>query len=242
MFTNVPVEEVSQVIGNRLNSDPSFLERSPLKVGGAMELLDVCLTTTYLQYEGKFYQQKEGIAMGNSPSPAVSNIFMEHFEEIALDSADHRPAKWIRYVDDTFVVWPYGPARLQQFLRHLNSLRPAMKFTMEVEINNTLPSLDVLAMKRAPNLAMKVYRKPTHTGRFLYLKSNHPHHVKIGVLFSFTYERCIKETKFCRVTLVPSSGKEVSASSFLLLSLGTSATNMNDTDDDIKNIRFGKRH
>jgi hypothetical protein len=52
---------------------------------------------------------------------------------------------------------------------------------MEVEIYNTLPSLDVLAMKRAPNLAMKVYRKPTHTGRHLHFKSDHPHHVKRGV-------------------------------------------------------------
>jgi hypothetical protein len=54
--------------------------------------------------------------MGNSLSPVVSNIFTEHLEEIALDRADHKPAKWLRYVDDSFVVWPHGPARLQQFL------------------------------------------------------------------------------------------------------------------------------
>jgi hypothetical protein len=42
--------------------------------------------------------------MGKSLSPVVTNIFMEHFEEIALDTADYKPAKWIRYLDDTFVV------------------------------------------------------------------------------------------------------------------------------------------
>jgi hypothetical protein len=36
------------------------------------------------------------MAMGNSLSPVVSNIFMEHFEEIALDTADYKPAKWLR--------------------------------------------------------------------------------------------------------------------------------------------------
>jgi hypothetical protein len=58
-----------------------------------MDLLDICLTTTYFQFEDKFYQQKEGMEVGNSLSPVVSNIFMEHFEEIALDTAHHKPVK-----------------------------------------------------------------------------------------------------------------------------------------------------
>jgi hypothetical protein len=122
------------------------------------------------------------MAMGSSLSPVVSNIFVEHFEEIALDTAYYKPAKWLRYVDDTFVVWPYGPEKLQKFLDHLNSIKPTIKFTMEVETNNTLPFLDVLVMKRGPKLTIKVYWKPTHTGRYLHFKSNHPHHVKRGVV------------------------------------------------------------
>jgi hypothetical protein len=31
-----------------------------------MALLDICLTTIYFQFEDKLYQQKEGMAMGNS--------------------------------------------------------------------------------------------------------------------------------------------------------------------------------
>jgi hypothetical protein len=58
-----------------------------------MELLDICVKTTYFQFEDKFCQQKEGIAMGNSLYLVVSNIFMEHFEDIALGTADYKPAK-----------------------------------------------------------------------------------------------------------------------------------------------------
>jgi hypothetical protein len=36
----------------------------------------------------------------------------------------------------------------------------------EVENDNTLPSVDVLVMKKDPNLNMKVFRKPTHTERY----------------------------------------------------------------------------
>jgi hypothetical protein len=64
LFTNEPVEEVLQVIRNRLTTDPSFPERSPLQLEDMMKLLDICLTTTYFQFEGNFCQQKEGLSMG----------------------------------------------------------------------------------------------------------------------------------------------------------------------------------
>jgi hypothetical protein len=50
LFTNVPVEEVLQIIRNRLSMDSSFPERSPLQAEDVMELLDICLTATYSQY------------------------------------------------------------------------------------------------------------------------------------------------------------------------------------------------
>jgi hypothetical protein len=41
-------------------------------------------------------------------SPIISNIYMEHFEKLALGSAQCKPLLSLRYVDDTFVVWPHG--------------------------------------------------------------------------------------------------------------------------------------
>jgi hypothetical protein len=49
----------------------------------------------YLQSEDKFHQQKGGKAVGSSLYLVVCNIFMEHFEEIALNTADHKPNKWL---------------------------------------------------------------------------------------------------------------------------------------------------
>jgi hypothetical protein len=65
LFTNVPVEEALQVMRNRLNVYPSFPASSPLQVENVMELLDICLTTTYFQFDDRFSQLKEGMAMGN---------------------------------------------------------------------------------------------------------------------------------------------------------------------------------
>jgi hypothetical protein len=85
-----------------------------------MYLLSICLTTSYFQFEDKFYWQKGDMTMGNSISPVVSKIFMEYFEEIALGRAYQ---KWLRYFDDIFAVSPQGPAVLQEFLDRINSLK-----------------------------------------------------------------------------------------------------------------------
>jgi hypothetical protein len=129
------------------------------------------------------------MSMGISLSPVVSKVFMEDFEEIALDTADHKPAQCLGYVEDNFVVWPHGPARLQQFLHHLNSVGPTIKFTMEIEANDILPFLDVLVMKTGPKLTMKMYRKHIHTGRYLHFKSNYPHQYKRKSFIVWSTER-----------------------------------------------------
>jgi hypothetical protein len=103
------------------------------------------------------------MVMESSQPPIVSNNFMEHFEKLALYSAQYKPSLWLRYVDETFVVWPRGPSRLQDFLSHLYSLRPSIQFTMEKELDTAIAFLAVLVIREETTLATKVYRKPTHT-------------------------------------------------------------------------------
>jgi hypothetical protein len=129
-----------------------------------MELLEVCLRTTYIQVDNMFFQQKDGMAMRTSLLPIVSNIYIEHYEKLALDSAQHKPSLWLQYANDTSVVWPHGPEQLQKFLHHFNSLRSSIKFTMGIESYSVIPFLDVLFIRKEMTLATKVCRKPTHTG------------------------------------------------------------------------------
>ncbi|KAG8192007.1 hypothetical protein JTE90_001741 [Oedothorax gibbosus] len=49
------------------------------------------LTTTYFQWNGSIYEQRDGVAMGSPLSPVIANFYMEHFEKLALSTADHRP-------------------------------------------------------------------------------------------------------------------------------------------------------
>ena len=59
---------------------------------------------------------------------------------------------------------------------------PSIKFTMETETSNYLPFLDVLISKNADgSLSLSMYRKPTHTDRYLNARSFHPPSVKASV-------------------------------------------------------------
>jgi hypothetical protein len=117
------------------------------------------MRTTYFQVDDKFYEQKEGMAMESPLSPVVNNIFVENFEQLALTTEQQKPKMRLRYVDDTFVIWPHGPVWLQEFLDHLNNLGPSIQFTMETECNNTLPFLDVLITRRESSLITTDYKK-----------------------------------------------------------------------------------
>jgi hypothetical protein len=59
-----------------------------------------------------------------------------------------------------------------------------MELTVEIESNSAIHFLDVLVIRKRTTRATKVYRKHTHTGRYFNFKSNHPPHVKRGLIQS----------------------------------------------------------
>jgi hypothetical protein len=64
------------------------VEQSALQLEAMMQL-KICLRTAYFQVDDKFLPQKDGMAMGSYLSSIISNIYMEHFEKLVLDLAQH---------------------------------------------------------------------------------------------------------------------------------------------------------
>ena len=67
LFTNVPIDEAVHVIHRKLMEEEDLVERTPLPAERIAELLQLCLKSTYFSYNGEFYEQRQGAAMG-SPS------------------------------------------------------------------------------------------------------------------------------------------------------------------------------
>ena len=99
----------------------------------------------------------------------------------------HTPKFWHRYVDDTFVF--HKEANKQGFLQHINSVDPAIRFT--VEDNNqdgSIPFLDTIVKPEADGFSsITVYRKPTHTDQYLQWDSHHHLSAKFSVIQTLSH-------------------------------------------------------
>ena len=137
LFTNVPVNEAVEVIWGMLRNDQELSERPKLDADNVASLLSLCIKSTYFRYNGNYYEQREGADMGSPVSAVVANLYMEHFEQIALGTAKNRPRIWKRYVDDTFCIVKAG--EVDELLSHINSIRPSIKFTVKVEKDGCFP-------------------------------------------------------------------------------------------------------
>ena len=119
--------------------------------------------------------------MGLPLSLVLANTYMEYFEEMALGSTSLKPSMWLRYIDDTFILWPHQED-VQILLDHVNSIWPSIQFTMDKEQDNKLPFLNVLVTCREQRFRSSVYCKPTFTWQYLNFNSHHSYMVKKGIV------------------------------------------------------------
>ena len=200
LFTSIPVNQALDVINELIIQHQTVMEFKS-KVGMAwyevadhldredvMHLLKVVLNNCVFSFQGKFYKQLHGAAMGSPCLPVVAN--MEYFERRALGPKlpmSFTINTWLRYVDDVLTIVKKGTQ--DSLLNHLNSIDPNIKFTIEPPNDKgAIPFLDTFAGPSGNNnkIVTSVYRKPTHMDKYLDFNSNHPKSAKCAVVRALT--------------------------------------------------------
>ena len=102
---------------------------------------------------------------------------------------DFKPSFYTRYMDDTFTLFD-NIDQAHKFLNYLNEQHPSIKFTVELQKDNTLSFLDVLVRKKDNCFETDVYRKPTFTG--LGMKFNSA----ISETYKYNLIHCLLERTF----------------------------------------------
>ena len=87
LFTSVPIGPSLNTIKDLLDKNTTLKERTVMEVGDIILLLEFRLKNTFFSFQGQFYEQVEGAAMGSPVSPIVANLYMEYLKQKALSTA-----------------------------------------------------------------------------------------------------------------------------------------------------------
>ena len=168
-----------------------FLEKRPTKSLASntiCKLILLVLKCNTLIFKNRFFHQVCGTAMGTPFAVNFANLFMAKFEEDMLQEYERvhkmRPAMWIRFIDDVFIIWEGSMEDLNKFIQFANNFarekgyRSSITFkyatsTKKVDFLDTTVSL-----QSDGSLGSTLFNKPTASHQYLHQKSYHVSHAK----------------------------------------------------------------
>ena len=130
LYTNIPHNEGIQSIKEMLaiHKPPNSLPQNSYII----ELLQLVLTNNHFEFNGKHYHQVSGTAMGTKLEPSYANLIMTKFEGKYVYTYPLQPKLQKRLIDDIFLIWPHGTDSLLEFMDHLNTVHPTIKFISDI--------------------------------------------------------------------------------------------------------------
>ena len=172
MYTNIPTEEgITRVVG--------FLH-IVLSLDGQMarllkKVLQFIMTGNYFQFNGEFYLQINGTAMGTSCAPAYANIFMYTLER-EMETI-FQPFFYRRYIDDIFFI--SAPEEVEELTWYMGQAHSAI----EIEWNAKRPEMDFLDLHMDTNpFQYRTHQKTLNKYLYIPFKSYHPPATKKGFI------------------------------------------------------------
>ncbi|XP_068756954.1 uncharacterized protein [Montipora capricornis] len=173
------------IVQRKLEKSDDWKNHIQLTKSQILDLLSFLLHNSYFIFEGTQYHQVSGCAMGSPVSAVIAELVMQEVEEKALETSPVRPKWWRRYVDDSNACMKQNGVEV--FHSHLNSMNANIQFTVEMPtITMGKKSIAFVDTNSTVNedgkLEVGVYRKATHTSKYLDFHSHSPAQSKRAVV------------------------------------------------------------
>ena len=179
LYTNICHQEglqaCQQALETRQIKDPPTQD--------LVRMMELVLTLNNFQFDGQFYVQLSGTAMGTPAAVSYAILFMDFIERKMIQTAPSKPSHWKRYIDDVFYIWENGIDELKVFQDHLNTYHSSIKFTFESS-DKQVPFLDVMTYLSENQLTTSLFFKPTDAHNYLHPVSCHPPHTFNSIVYS----------------------------------------------------------
>ena len=97
-----------------------------------------------------------------------------------------KPVIYKRFVDDTFLLFR-SKDHIEKFRAYLNCQHPNIKFTSEIEENNSISFLDIKVSRVNNSFSTNIYRKVLFSGVFTNFESFIPISYKSNLIFTLLF-------------------------------------------------------
>ena len=188
LFTNLPLDETINISCNNVFRSSAIV--NSLNVGEFRNLLNIATKDAFFTFNGEYYEQIDGVAMGSPLGPDMANSFLCEHESGWLENCpqEFKPVLYRRYVDDIFCLFK-DKASSEQFRNYLNTQHHHIKFTIEHENNNSLSFLDCNITRENEEFSTTVFRKKSFSGVYSHFDSFIPSNYKENLLLALIH-RC----------------------------------------------------
>ena len=208
LYTMVP--QVEGVLALKKMMDYLNLKQiGGLKVETIIRLSRFVMQNNYFSYDGQYYHQIRGGAMGSPLTLTIANCYMFFFERNIVKQTGNSGGLYLRYIDDIFLAinWP---------IRHLmKQISIWNRFDLNIQLSANISFvadfLDLHMENRDGELFTTVFHKPSYEPYYLPFNSVHPLHMKKNIPFAMlvravrycsTFEGYLHERESLRMALL----------------------------------------
>jgi hypothetical protein len=167
LYSSIDQKECLKRITNFIKDD---FKSKHLTVRGFKHILNIILNFNLFKFNGLFYKQILGIAMGSKCGPSIANIFVHTYEKSWL--IQNKPLLYARFIDDIFMV-----VETLDILFDFSNAFGSLKLT--ISTGEKVQFLDLSISINFINLSLKfeAFFKKTNTFSYLLDSSNHPNFI-----------------------------------------------------------------
>ena len=181
LYTMIP--QVEGVLSLKKMLDYLNLKQvNGLKVETIIRLSRFVMQNNYFSYDGRYYHQIRGGAMGSPLTLTIANCYMFFFERDIVKQLNNSGGLYLRYIDDIFLVINWPQRHLRKQIDKWNTIDENMK--LNAHIGSSTNFLDLFMENKDGQLITKVFHKPSYEPYYLPFHSIHPLHMKKNIPFA----------------------------------------------------------
>ena len=179
LYTNMEIPQTLSIIEHNLNK---YFSNNPQNEF-ILTALSICLYNNNFYFDGSFYTQRRGIAMGSKFAPLLANLFMAFLEDKIFENDLYKTLikYYCRFIDDCFGVFTGSMQQFIDFTIFFNSLQPGIKLNFTCSYFN-IQFLDVIIFVCDSELHSAPFIKATSSLALIDPESNHSTLLKRNVI------------------------------------------------------------